>query len=121
GGSFTGFMSPSKWELLRRSDAESLTRECFSEARAAYRRKGGVAPLQVEQHLKLARLLAGLRGLSARREVCELVGWVSEQLPGLPGVEDRLVATVECAQVLGLVGCRRKRTLLLWHALEAAR
>ncbi|GIM11324.1 hypothetical protein Vretimale_14852 [Volvox reticuliferus] len=122
GGSNTnGYMTAAKWDLLRRSDAESLVRECFADARAAYKKKGGVAALQIEQHLKLARLVAGLRGASARREVGELVGAVSDLLPSLTGMEDRLVATVECAQVLGLVGCCRKRMLLLWHAMEQAR
>ncbi|GLI65614.1 hypothetical protein VaNZ11_009180 [Volvox africanus] len=121
GSNPNGYMTAAKWELLRRSDAEALVRECFADARAAYKKKGGVATLQVEQHLKLARLVAGLRGASARREVGELVGAVSDLLPSIPGVEDRLVATVECAQVLGMVGYCRKRMLLLWHALEQAR
>ena len=54
---------------------------------------------QIEQSLKLARLLSGLHGRAARREVLELLGAVQEAAAGLPHLEDRLSALVDSAQV----------------------
>ena len=101
---------------------------------------------QVEQDLAYARLLAGLHGVRARREVAELVGFLVEVGAGLPLSEDKLTTIMEAAQVcgvglhrpserpgpasliihawmqvMGLVGSTRKRILLLWQAVEFSR
>eukprot|EP00884_Botryococcus_braunii_P014443 jgi/Botrbrau1/229/Bobra.0022s0208.1 len=44
-----------------------------------------------------------------------------DALPQLQLPEDKLTTLMECAQVLGLGGACRKRTLLLWQAIEFAR
>ena len=54
---------------------------------------------QIEQCLKLARLLSGLHGRAARREVLELVGAVQETAAGLQNIEDRVTALADAAQV----------------------
>ena len=49
--------------------------------------------------MKLSRLLAGLHGRAARREVSELVSAALESAPSLPHLEDRLAVLVDAAQV----------------------
>lgn len=55
--------------------------------------------VQVEQDLAYARLLAGLHGVRARREVGDLVSCLVEVGAGLPLPEDKLVTIMEAAQV----------------------
>jgi hypothetical protein len=82
------------------------------------------AALQIEQHLKFSRFLAGLKGHLARREVSELVSSVMEQLALLHLLEDRLCAVVEAAQV-GARGrragmaCGTRGLVLRQHASKA--
>jgi Zn-dependent protease with chaperone function len=57
----------------------------------------------VEQGLKLSRLLAGLHGRAARREVLELIGGVQEAIASHPHLDDRIAALSDAAQVLGSV------------------
>jgi hypothetical protein len=78
--------------------------------------------IQIEQGLKLARFLAGIRGpRAARTDGLDILGGVLEMVPQLSLLEDRLVALVESAQVMGLLGCGRKRQLLLWAAVDLSR
>lgn len=67
---------------------------------------------QVEQDLAYARLLAGLHGVRARREVAELVGFLVEVGAGLPLSEDKLTTIMEAAQVRDGV-CSHWCTLVL--------
>ena len=69
----------------------------------------------MEQDLAYARLLAGLHGARARREVAELVSFLVEVGAGLPLSEDKLTTIMEAAQVprhlyclSALVDCHRK-------------
>ena len=57
----------------------------------------------MEQDLAYARLLAGLHGVRARREVAELVGFLVEVGAGLPLSEDKLTTIMEAAQVCDAV------------------
>lgn len=50
------------WDALRSSGCEAELRDLLADARGAYKKRGGVPALSVELHLKLARLVAGLRG-----------------------------------------------------------
>lgn len=69
------------WRLLAGAEGlEAEVRSLLAEARAAYKRKGGVLAAAVEQSLKLGRLLAGLQGPGARKEVAEMVAGVMEQV-----------------------------------------
>ena len=68
----------------------------------------------MEQDLAYARLLAGLHGTRARREVAELVSFLVEVGAGLPLSEDKLTTIMEAAQVprhyhrlSALVNCHR--------------
>ncbi|KAI8469362.1 MAG: transport protein Trs120 or TRAPPC9 TRAPP II complex subunit-domain-containing protein [Monoraphidium minutum] len=82
-------------------------------------RVAGLEDEVIEQALKLARFLAGVRGpRGARPEGLELMAGALEMVPQLALLEDRLVALVEVAQVMGLLGCGRKRQLLLWAAVD---
>eukprot|EP00883_Tetradesmus_obliquus_P010940 jgi/Sobl393_1/3671/SZX73191.1 len=121
-GSCYSLSGPGAWGVLAAADLEGEVRELLAEARAWYRKKGGALALQIEQQLKLCRFVAGLHGpVAARLEASEAVGLIIESLGALPLQEDRLVALVEAGQLLGLVGCGRKRLLLLWTALEMYR
>lgn len=51
----------------------------------------------------------------------ELASIVMELAPSLAALEDRLVATSEAAQIVGMAGSPRRRMLLLWQALELGR
>ena len=66
-------------------------------------------------------LIAGLKGAAGRRKVYKLVGSVQRAAEILPLPEDRLVAMIEAADVLGSVGAARKRALLLWQAVELSK
>ena len=57
----------------------------------------------MEQDLAYARLLAGLHGVRARREVAELVGFLVEVGAGLPLSEDKLTTIMEAAQARDVV------------------
>ena len=57
---------------------------------------------QVEADLQLARLLAGLHGARARREVSEKASLIQEAALQLILPEDRLYAMMEAAQVIHL-------------------
>ncbi|KAL6781628.1 hypothetical protein ACKKBF_B08795 [Auxenochlorella protothecoides x Auxenochlorella symbiontica] len=119
-GTSTAFGGPKFWKALRSSGVEGEVRAHMAEAKAALRRKG-VLPLQAEADLKLARFLAGLHGEAARAEVSDLVTGVLSLVEGMPLPEDRMLAFVEGAGALGLVGSLRKRMLLLWQAVELSK
>jgi hypothetical protein len=70
----------------------------FADAKAAYRVRNALA-LLIEQDLQLARWLAGLHGLDARRDVSELVSSMVETGHMLPLLEDRLLTIIEASQV----------------------
>lgn len=70
----------------------------FADAKAAYRARNALA-LLIEQDLQLARWLAGLHGLEARRDVSELVSSMVETGHMLPLLEDRLLTIIEASQV----------------------
>lgn len=109
------------WAALRGvASLEGEVRALFTEAKTHLRRKGGQS-LLVESDLKLARFLAGLHSILARREVSEIVSGLQLAAEVLPLPEDRLLTFVEGAQVLGLVGSVRKRVLLLWQAVELSK
>ncbi|GAB4823676.1 hypothetical protein N2152v2_010722 [Parachlorella kessleri] len=108
------------WGVLRASGVEVELRALLGECKGATRRKGGL-PLLIEADLKLARFLAGLHGPHARREVSELVSGLQSAAEGLGLPMDRLQTFVEGAQVLGLVGSARKRTLMIWQAVELSK
>jgi len=124
----SGFGGPAFWAALREvDDLERDVRELLAEARQVLRRRGALslvvraprarararspargaarAPTararsrQVEQDLAYARLLAGLHGVRARREVADLVGGLVEVGAGLPLPEDKLTTIMEAAQV----------------------
>ena len=111
------------WALLRAAPGlDGEVGDLMAEARAWLRRRGGALALQVESALQHARFLAGVRGArAARPEGLDLLGAALEAVPQLPLLEDRLVALVEAAQVMGLLGCGRKRQLLLWAAVDLSR
>ena len=75
----------------------------FADAKTAYRTRNALA-LLIEQDLQLARWLAGLHGLEARRDVSELVSSMVETGHMLPLLEDRLLTIIEASQVT----CRAK-------------
>eukprot|EP00879_Flechtneria_rotunda_P028185 GHRR01030269.1.p1 GENE.GHRR01030269.1~~GHRR01030269.1.p1 ORF type:complete len:348 (+),score=179.73 GHRR01030269.1:24-1046(+) len=113
---------PAVWAVLSRAELEGEVRELLGEARAWYKKKGGALVLQIEQQLKLCRFLAGLHGPQAARPMAlDSVAMILESLAALNLVDDKLTALTEAAQLLGLVGCGRKRLLLLWAALELQR
>ncbi len=70
----------------------------FADAKTAYRTRNALA-LLIEQDLQLARWLAGLHGLEARRDVSELVSSMVETGHMLPLLEDRLLTIIEASQV----------------------
>ena len=70
----------------------------FADAKAAYRARNALA-LLIEQDLQLARWLAGLHGVEARRDVSELVSSMVETGHMLPLLEDRLLTIIEASQV----------------------
>jgi hypothetical protein len=118
--------SPTLLPCLRRAFNPALERDvralCAEAARQYGRRSGpGPAALQAELALRLARLLAALRGCRARRDVLALTGAALDALPLLPSADDRVVALAEAAHCLSLAGCARKRALLLWHAGDQCR
>lgn len=115
-----GFGGGRFWAAMRAGKVEEDVRGSLAEAKRELRRKGA-PPLQVELDLKLARFLVGLGGSGARAEVSELVSAVVEAAASLPLPEDRLAAAVEAAQVVGAVGFARKRTLMLWQAVELSK
>lgn len=115
-----GFGGGRFWAAMRAGEVEEDVRTSLAEAKRELRRKGA-PPLQVELDLKLARFLVGLGGLGARAEVSELVSAVVEAAAALALPEDRLAAVVEAAQVVGAVGFARKRTLMLWQAVELSK
>ncbi|DBA86334.1 TPA: hypothetical protein ACH3X2_005568 [Trebouxia sp. C0005] len=108
------------WGALQNTGLEREVRGIMMEAKAAAKRKGAFV-MMVEQDLMLARFLAGLYSHKARREVSELVSSMVEAGGALPLPEDRLLTIMEAAQVIGLVGSSRKRTLMLWQAVELSR
>ena len=71
----------------------------FADAKTAYRARNALA-LLIEQDLQLARWLAGLHGLEARRDVSELVSSMVETGHMLPLLEDRLLTIIEASQVV---------------------
>ncbi|GBF95068.1 hypothetical protein Rsub_07569 [Raphidocelis subcapitata] len=122
GGGGGPLIGPALWEALAAAGVEEEVAELLVEARGWYRRKGGALPLQIENALKHARLLAGVRGArDSRAAGLALLGSALELVPQLTLLEDRLVALVEVAQVMGLLGCGRKRQLLLWAAVDLSR
>ena len=117
-GSLDPFKQPRLWKMLDGSselleEVSTLLDEC----KAAIRKRSAL-PMLVESELRYARLLVGLKGTAAREKVCRLVGSVQRAAEILPLPEDRLVALIEAADVLGSVGASRKRVLLLWQAVE---
>ncbi|KAL0049175.1 hypothetical protein WJX82_008170 [Trebouxia sp. C0006] len=110
------------WGALQNAGLEREVRGIVMEAKAAAKRKGAFV-MMVEQDLMLARFLAGLYShkWQARREVSDLVSSMVEAGGALPLPEDRLLTIMEAAQVIGLVGSSRKRTLMLWQAVELSR
>jgi len=109
------------WNTLRscedlHTEISSIVQECKS----AIRRRGALS-LLVESELRYARLLAGLKGPIARRKVCLLASSIQLAAELLPLPEDRLVALIEAASILGSVGASRKRVLLLWQAVELSK
>ncbi len=74
-------------------------RAMFADAKTAYRTRNALA-LLIEQDLQLARWLAGLHGLEARRDVSELVSSMVETGHMLPLLEDRLLTIIEASQVV---------------------
>ena len=107
--------------------------------------------MQVEHDLAWVRLLIGLHGMRARKEVNEIVSGIVEMGAALQYTEDKLTNIMEAAQVrqfqhtlymglmqssrhaepltvtpepvqvMGMVGSLRKRVLLLWQAVEFSR
>lgn len=55
---------------------------------------------QVEADLQLARLLAGLHGSKARKEVSEKASAIQDAIPFLILPEDKLYANMEAAQAV---------------------
>lgn len=55
--------------------------------------------MQVEADLQLSRLLAGLHGTDARREISEIASNVMEAGVQMTLLDDRLIAMMEAAQV----------------------
>lgn len=115
-----GFGGGRFWSAMRAGDVEEDVRTSLAEAKRELRRKGAPS-LQVELDLKLARFLVGMGGPGARAEVSQLVSAVVEAAASLQLPEDRLAAAVEAAQVVGAVGFARKRTLMLWQAVELSK
>ena len=112
------FKQPRFWEMLQGCDEllEEVSK-LLDECKAAIRKRSAL-PLLVESELRYARLLAGLKGMAARPKVCKLVSSVQRAAEILSLPEDRMVALIEAADVLGTVGATRKRVLLLWQAVE---
>lgn len=109
------------WNTLRscgtlHEEIANILEDCKSAIR-----KRGALPLLVESELRYARLLAGLKGQRARKKVCMLASSVQRAAEFLPLPEDRLVALIEAASILGSVGASRKRVLLLWQAVELSK
>ncbi len=112
------FKQPGFWEMLQGCDGllEEVSK-LLDECKAAIRKRSAL-PLLVESELRYARLLSGLKGMAARQKVCKLVSSVQRAAEILSLPEDRMVALMEAADVLGTVGATRKRVLLLWQAVE---
>ena len=112
------FKQPRFWEMLQGCDEllEEVS-NLLDECKAAIRKRSAL-PLLVESELRYARLLSGLKGMAARQKVCKLVSSVQRAAEILSLPEDRMVALIEAADVLGTVGATRKRVLLLWQAVE---
>ena len=55
--------------------------------------------MQIEADLQLARLLAGLHGMRARKEISEMASSVMDLGVQMTMHNDRLVAMMEAAQV----------------------
>lgn len=119
-GSGGGFGGRRFWHAMHDANLEEDVRVSLTDAKRELRRKGAL-PLQVELDLKLARFLVGLHGAHMRGEVNEMVSGLVELAGALPFSEDRLAAVVEAAQVVGAVGLARKRTLMLWQAVELSK
>ncbi|GMH32365.1 hypothetical protein BSKO_00199 [Bryopsis sp. KO-2023] len=116
-----GFGGVTLWNAIKKSRTlENQVRSLYAEAGNVYQRRG-IVPLQIEVELKRVRFAAGLHGKGAKSEVCDILTQVMDQWPLLKSEEDKVSVVVEAAQVLGLVGSVRKRALLVWQALEAAR
>jgi hypothetical protein len=78
-----------------------------------------IAALVVESELRWARLLIGLLGqASARAEVSYIARAVQSGAELLASPVDRQTALTEAALLIGSVGSTRKRSLLLWQAVE---
>lgn len=78
-----------------------------------------IAALVVESELRWARLLIGLLGqASARAEVSYIARAVQSGAELLASPVDRQTALTEVALLIGSVGLTRKRSLLLWQAVE---
>lgn len=109
------------WDTLRHNDAlhDELSK-LLDDCKAAIRKRPAL-PMLVESELRYARLLAGLKATEARNKVCKLAASVQRAAEILPLPEDRLVALMEAASVLGSVGASRKRVLLLWQAVELSK
>eukprot|EP00873_Tetraselmis_striata_P037279 jgi/Tetstr1/457543/TSEL_004227.t1 len=107
-------------DALRMSNLDVEALELFSEAGTSYQKPKAVF-LKLELDLKQARLLAGLHGQSKRKRVLDLVTGIVESAKKLQRPEDRLVATMEAAEICGIVRAVRKRALLLWRATELCR
>lgn len=69
--------------------------------------------MQVEADLQLSRLLAGLHGADARKEVSEIASNVMEAGVQMTLLDDRLIAMMEAAQV-------DPKTLLAFSANNAS-
>ena len=82
----------------------------FVDAKAAYRARNALA-LLIEQDLQLARWLAGLHGVEARRDVSELVSSMVETGHMLPLLEDRLLTIIEASQVAAYCPLGRPKTI----------
>ncbi len=119
-GSGGGFGGRRFWQAMRSAAVEEDVCASLADAKRELRRKGAL-PLQVELELKLARFLVGMHGTHARGEVNEMVSGLVELAGALSLSEDRLAAVVEAAQVVGAVGLARKRTLMLWQAVELSK
>ncbi|GAX75493.1 hypothetical protein CEUSTIGMA_g2936.t1 [Chlamydomonas eustigma] len=111
------------WTLVLSRGIESELKELMLEARACYKKKGSVAVMQVEHALKLGRLLACLHGTTStsRREVLDLASAAMDVASSAHYLDERIMALVEVADLCGLAGAFRRRTLLMWQAVEMSR
>ena len=116
----SGFGGVEFWDALRACGVDAEARPLLAEARATLKKRGGPG-VQIGQAVRLARLVAGMGGPGARREVSDLAADITSLLPSLASPEDRLTALTEAAQVVGAAGLARKRALLLWQAIELCR